>query len=60
MTEWTDLLARLSQMSEDDLRAAIAVEARRNEPRASYLTRLHMRLCKLRTTRERRELLRKP
>jgi len=59
MTEWTDLLSRLSTMSEDDLREAIAVEARRNEPRASYLTRLHMRLCKLRTTRERRELLRR-
>ncbi len=59
MTEWTDLVERLPSMSEAELAAAIAAEARRDEPRASYLTRLHMRYSKVRAARERRELLRR-
>jgi hypothetical protein len=46
-------------MSEAELAAAIAAEARRDEPRASHLTRLHMRYSKVRAARERRELLRR-
>jgi hypothetical protein len=60
MTEWTDLVRRLPDMTEAELMAEIAAEARRDDPRASHLTRMHMRLCKLRAARERRELLRKP
>ena len=56
---WTELVAKLPYMTEAELTAAIAVEARRDEPRASHLTRMHMRLCKLRAARERRELLRR-
>jgi len=55
---WTELHARLPKMTEADLRAAIQEEA--NGPaRASHLTRMHTRLCKLRAARERRELLRR-
>jgi hypothetical protein len=46
-------------MSEAELKAAIAAEARRDEPRASHLTRLHMRYSKVRAARERAELLRR-
>jgi hypothetical protein len=59
VTEWTDLVERLPSMSEAELAAAIAAEARRDEPRASHLTRLHMRYSKVRAARERAELLRK-
>jgi hypothetical protein len=57
MTEWTDLVRRLPTMTEDELRAAMAKEAA-GEARASYMVRMHARLCKLRAGRERRELLR--
>ncbi len=56
---WTDLVRRLPDMTEAELKAEIAAEVRRDDPRASHLTRMHMRLCKLRAARERRELLRK-
>jgi hypothetical protein len=56
---WTDLVRRLPDMTEAELKAEIAKEAQRDEPRASHLTRMHMRLCKLRAARERRELLRR-
>jgi hypothetical protein len=56
---WTDLVRRLPDMTEAELTAEIAAEARRDDPRASHLTRMHMRLCKLRAARERRELLRR-
>jgi hypothetical protein len=46
-------------MTEAELKAAIDAEAKRPEPRASHLTRLHMRFSKVRAARERRELLRK-
>jgi hypothetical protein len=46
-------------MSEAELKDAIAAEARRDEPRASHLTRLHMRYSKVRAARERAELLRR-
>jgi len=46
-------------MSEAELKAAIDAEARRDEPRASHLTRLHMRFSKVRAARERAELLRR-
>jgi hypothetical protein len=59
VTEWTDLVERLPSMSEAELKAAIDAEARRDEPRASHLTRLHMRYSKVRAARERAELLRK-
>ncbi len=59
MTEWTDLVERLPSMSEAELAAAIAAEARRDEPRASHLIRLHMRYSKVRAARERAELLRR-
>ncbi len=59
MTEWTDLVERLPSMTEAELKAAIDAEAKRPEPRASHLTRLHMRFSKVRAARERRELLRK-
>jgi len=59
VTEWTDLVERLPSMTEAELKAAIDAEAKRPEPRASHLTRLHMRFSKVRAARERRELLRK-
>jgi hypothetical protein len=59
MTEWTDLVERLPSMSEAELKDAIDAEARRDEPRASHLTRLHMRYSKVRAARERAELLRR-
>lgn len=58
MTDWTDMIERLPSMTEADLDAAIRAEAGRDEPRASHLTRMHMRYSKLRAIRERRELLR--
>ena len=58
MTKWTDLLDSIGRMSEAELKAAIDAEARRDEPRASHLTRLHMRFSKVRAARERAELLR--
>jgi hypothetical protein len=54
---WTELVAKLPHMTEAELKAEIAKEAQRGDPRASHLTRMHMRLCKLRAARERRELL---
>jgi hypothetical protein len=59
MTKWTDLLDSIGRMSEAELKAAIDAEARRDEPRASHLTRLHMRYSKVRAARERAELLRR-
>lgn len=59
MTKWTDLLDSIGRMSEAELKAAIDAEARRDEPRASHLTRLHMRFSKVRAARERAELLRR-
>jgi len=58
VTKWTDLLDSIGRMSEAELKAAIDAEARRDEPRASHLTRLHMRFSKVRAARERAELLR--
>ena len=57
MTKWTGLLDSIGRMTEAELKAAIAAEAKRPEPRASHLTRLHMRYSKVRAARERRELL---
>jgi hypothetical protein len=59
VTEWTDLVKHIPSMTEAELAAAIAAEARRDEPRASHLTRLHMKYSKVRAARERRELLRR-
>lgn len=59
MTKWTDLLDSIGRMSEAELKAAIDAEVKRPEPRASHLTRLHMRFSKVRAARERRELLRR-
>jgi len=56
MTEWTDLIKNLTLMSEADLVKAIAKEAA-GRARASRLTRMHQRMSKLRTARERRVLL---
>ena len=58
MTKWTDLLDSIGRMTEAELKDAIAAEAKRPEPRASHLTRLHMRYSKVRAARERAELLR--
>jgi hypothetical protein len=58
MTQWTELVARLPKMTEQELKAAIEAEAN-GEARASHLARLHARYSKLRAARERRELLRK-
>ena len=56
MTEWTDLIKNLPHMTEEEIKTAIAKEA--NGPaRASRLTRMHQRMSKLRTARERRALL---
>ena len=57
MTEWTDMIKNLGRMSEEEIRVAIAKEAA-GRARASRLTRMHQRMSKLRTARERRELLR--
>ena len=54
---WTELVAKLPYMTEAEIVAKIAKEAQRDNLRASHLTRMHMRLCKLRAARERRELL---
>jgi hypothetical protein len=59
VTEWTDMVERLPSMSEVELKDAIDAEARRDEPRASHLTRLHMRYSKVRAASERAELLRR-
>jgi hypothetical protein len=59
VTKWTDLLDSIGRMSEAELKAAIDAEAKRPEPRASHLTRLHMRFSKVRAARERAELLRR-
>jgi len=56
MTEWVDLIKNLTLMSEADLVQAIAKEAA-GRARASRLTRMHQRMSKLRTARERRVLL---
>ena len=57
MTEWTDMIKNLPHMSEEEIKMAIAKEAA-GRARASRLTRMHQRMSKLRTARERRELLR--
>jgi hypothetical protein len=59
MTKWTDLVKRLPSMTEAELTAAIAAEAKLDEPRASHLARMHARYSKLRAARERRDLLRR-
>ena len=56
MTEWTDLIKNLPFMTEEEINAAIAKEAA-GRARASRLTRMHQRMSKLRTARERRVLL---
>jgi hypothetical protein len=56
---WTDLVAKLPRMTEREIEAAIAEEAKRDSPRASHLARMHTRYGKLRNARERAALLRR-
>lgn len=56
---WTELVAKLPDMTERELKEAIREEASRDSPRASHLARMHTRYGKLRNARERSELLRR-
>lgn len=55
ITSWRDLIAKLMQMSEEDLRNAINFEVSTYR-RKAIISRLHARYSKLRAARE-RELL---
>ena len=55
---WTDLVAKLPRMTEREIEAAIAEEAKRDSPRVSHMARMHARYSKLRAARERKALLR--
>ena len=53
---WTELNVQISGMSEKQVMRMIEVELATHR-RASHLTRLHQRFCKLRDARERDEIL---
>jgi hypothetical protein len=53
---WTELNVQISGMSEKQVMRMIEVELATHR-RASHLTRLHQRYCKLRDARERDEIL---
>lgn len=52
---WRALNAQLMDMTEAEVRQALAAEKRRPDKRSTVLRRLHMRLCVLRRERERKE-----
>lgn len=54
---WRELNAVINEMVEDELALAIKIEVKSDVPRNEILIRLHARFCKLRSQRERAELL---
>ena len=55
---WRDLMTNLNKLSEDELRQSINFEVS-TYGRASFIKRMHMRYEKLRSTRERHQLINK-
>ena len=53
---WRELNAVINEMTEEELALAIKIEVK-SAPRNEVLIRLHARFCKLRSQRERAELL---
>ena len=53
---WRDLMTDLNKLSEDELRNSINFEVS-TYGRASFIKRMHMRYEKLRSIRERRQLI---
>ena len=58
MISWRALQARINELSEADIEQLLDDELR-DGARAAFLERLHRRLCALRSSRERIEIMRK-
>jgi len=56
MTTWRELLVKLPNMTEDDVKQML-VEEHAGRRRVTIMLRLHQRFCAMRAERERRELL---
>lgn len=56
LENWTTLNRLINRLSESHIRELIARELKENK-RKTFVIRLHVRLCTLRTSRERRELI---
>ena len=54
---WTDLNARINNFSLEELEKALEMEQSREEPRPSFLKRLHQKIVRMRGNEERSNLL---
>lgn len=55
---WQNLVSEIMDMTEAELDALLDMERGRLHPRTQFLERIHQRLTKVRSQREREELLR--
>ena len=56
MTTWRDLLVKLPNMTEDEVKQML-VEEHAGRRRVTIMLRLHQRFCAMRAERERKELM---
>jgi len=56
-SSWRRLNGEIHVLSEEQLQYLIGKELERDQPRVTVVERLHQRLSKLRTQRERKELM---
>ena len=57
MERYSDLLERVSELTEDELEEMLEQERLSDHPRKSFVVKLHQRLSALRVARERQEIL---